>query len=466
MLTTSPTIAQASAADIGAQAARLYELLLTPTGLLVSVFGFAVVSALLVTRSGTTLLGAFAIFLLSMMRSESKYADNTLVQPLETLRAFSRPLAFALFIALALRLLFVPRGGRHLLFTAAAICLLAFESYYLSLLGLFTDPARALFGLTAVVSVAVTICLGFGKWLETDSDSDVLMRMFGIAGIGFILANIGQLALGYSNAILGGRLAGVSGNAQQLSATCCVFIIVACYYFSAAGIGSLRKWIAASAIGMLSLFVLWSGSRTGALCTGLVLVTFFRAKIGRLTVVLVIGAVVLLVSASVFQESTFGVDRFFYGADTRTRVWLAALDDFAKSPIVGSIPTSEEESLSLSESTYLRALALMGIVGGTLVLALVIAMIVGAMKVWKAGHRHASLSAHADMVTSATAFMVIVNAAEGIMLGILTIFVVFLYTIFATSAFVIDAAREAEEAIVDDPSADGQIIGASEPGIG
>lgn len=464
---TAALLAQATSADIGAQAARLLELLLTPTGFVTVAFGLAIIVALLVSRSGTILLGSFAIFLLSMMRSESKYADNTLILPLEALRAFSRPVAFALFIILAARMTLVSRGQRRLLVAVPAACLLAYECYYLGLLGLFVDPARAAFGLVAVISVAVTVCLGFGKWLESESDSGTLMRMFGLAGVGFVLANCAQLGLGYSNAILGGRLAGVSGNAQQMAATCCLFMIVACYYFASSRLGSLAKWVAALCMGILGLFVLWSGSRTGAVCTALVLITYFRAKVGRLAIVLLIGAVVLVIAASLFQESTFGVDRFFYGADTRTRVWLAALDEFAKSPLFGSIPTSEDESLNLSESTYLRSLALMGLVGGTLVLALIVTMLWCAFRVWVAGRRFPSLASHADMVVSSTAFMVIVNAAEGLMMGILTIFVVFLYAMFATSAFVLDAAAEAEFAGELGASDDheGRITGASAPGF-
>ena len=195
-------LAQAAVTDVGAQAARFAELLLTPTGFIAAVAAFAAVGALLATQRGSLLLGAFAVFLLSMMRSESRFADNTLVQPLESLRAFSRPVALLLFVLLAARLVLLPRGRRYRFLLAPAICLLGFELYYLFMLGLFVDPARAAFGTVSVCSVAIAVCLGFGRYLDDDADPEALMKVFGLAGVGFILANMFQLLLGYSNSIL------------------------------------------------------------------------------------------------------------------------------------------------------------------------------------------------------------------------------------------------------------------------
>ena len=446
MLNGQPLLAQAAATDVGDQAARFAELLLTPTGFIAAVAALAAVGGLLATQRGSLLLGAFAVFLLSMMRTESRFADNTLVQPLESLRALSRPVALLLFMLLAARLILLPSGQRNRFLLAPAICLLGFELYYLFMLGVFVDPARAAFGAVSVCSVAIAVCLGFGRYLDADADPEALMKVFGLAGVGFILANMFQLLLGYSNAILGGRLAGVSGNAQQLAATCCVFAIIACYYFSAPRLGSVVRWASAASIGILGLFILWSGSRTGTVCMALVLITFFRARIGRLAIVLAIGSVILVIASSYFQESTITTERLLYGSDTRTKVWLGAFDEFSRAPLFGSIPQSEDDSLNLSESTYLRALALLGIVGGSMVLVLVATMAWTAFRTWIAGRRCPWLAPHADMVVSSTAFMIVVNAAEGLMMGVLTIFVVFLYVIFAMAAYVHDAERQASEA--------------------
>ena len=58
----------ADAADIGAQAAALFDLALTPTGFALIAIGLLVVCSLLVTRFGAEIIGATCIFLLSMMR--------------------------------------------------------------------------------------------------------------------------------------------------------------------------------------------------------------------------------------------------------------------------------------------------------------------------------------------------------------------------------------------------------------
>lgn len=454
MLITHSILAQAFTTDIGAQALQVVELLLTPWGFIISATAATAVTGALFSRFGTELLGAFVIFLLSMMRSESKYADNTLIGPLEILRAYSRPVAFALMLILALRMIPVNRGNRRMLFVFPIGFLLAYELYYLMMLGLFVDPARSIFGALAVVSVALTVCFGYAKWSQPFDTRPGLIRMFAIAGMCFILVNVTQLFLGYSNAILGGRLAGVSGNAQQLAATCCVFEIIACYYFSASRAGTITRWLAAAAMGTLGLFVLWSGSRTGVICSAVVLITFFRAKVGRLAILTVVGALVFLSLTAVFEESTSLTDRLFYGSDTRSRVWAIAIEEFFRAPIFGSIPSAQEDTLNLAESTYLRSLALLGAMGGMFVFLLVASMAWTAVRVWRASLRYPALTPHADIVISATAFMIVVNAAEGLMMGVLTLFVVFLYFTFAMAAYVLDPANQ-----VDPDQIEGQEFG-------
>ena len=424
--------------DIGAQVSALLDFVLTPIGFVAAVLGTGTVAVLLVSRVGIHLLAAFIIFLLSMMRLESKWVDNTLIQPLETIRAYSRPLAWALMIALALRVLALPRGRRTVFFIAPVALFLFFEAYYLGMLGIFVDPARSIFGFIGIIATMVVFVMGLPRLMDAEDERPEFLKCLAIAGILFIVANFAQLGLGYSNAVLQGRLAGIAGNPQQFAAVCVVFSIVGCYYFSVSRAGSPLKWLSAICLGILALFVLWSGSRTGAASLVVAVVAYFRTSLGRLALVGLIGTGVLLALTSVFSESLEITDRFFRGGDTRTLVWLAALEEFMKSPIVGQIPFEDTDGLNLTESVYLRTLALMGSIGGLFLLIAILAWVGCTIKVWRIGQRVPALRAESDFVVSSTAFLLIVSIGEGFLLGVFTLFVAFTYLVFGAAAFVLD----------------------------
>lgn len=434
----------ADAADIGAQVAALFDLALTPTGFALIAIGLLVVCSLLVTRFGTEIIGATCIFLLSMMRLDSKFVDNTLVQPLQAIRDYSRPISLALVLLLAMRALAFQRGERLKLLSLPCVIFFGFETYFLLMVGMFADLPRAIFGWVSIFAILIAYVLGLGRLLQPNQTGRAYVRMFLWAGIAFVAANMFQLTLGYSNAILKGRMAGISGNPQQFSATCCVFTIFFSYLFATTRGGSPLKWMGASMIGVMALFVLWSGSRTGALCFTVCLVAYFRTRVGRLAVLVLSVGVVLGLLTSLFSESTFGTDRFLYGSDTRTAVWLGALDEFVKSPLIGGIPVSGDDGMNYSESTYLRTLAMLGVVGGLQLLLVVVLMIGTAWRAWQIGRYRSDLAPIADVVVASTAFTLVVNIFEGFMFGILTYFIIHMYATFAMAIYVADAGESSE----------------------
>ena len=428
--------------DIGAQARAFLDLLLTPAGFALTFFGIATIGVLLVSRVGTQIVAAFMIFMLSMMRTDSKWSDNTLVQPLETLRNFSRPLALGLLVVLAIRTLAFPRMHRRRMFIAPAAMFLTYQLLFIGMIGLFIDPVRGAFGVVCYLATIAVFAFGLPSLMQDEEDSQGFLKVFAMAGLFFIAANLLQLTGGYYNAVLQGRLAGVAGNAQQMSVTCCAFIAVGCFFFSTGQTGSWTKWIAGVALGILGLFILWSGSRTGAICTAIIVFGFFRARVGRLALLGVIGGAAFAVAIAVFSESLDIVERFVRGSDTRSEVWQSAVVDFIDSPLFGQIPLTKDDGLNFVESTYLRTLALMGILGGAVLAALMYSWVLYAVRIWRMGRAVPSLAPHADFVVAGTAFFVVVNISEGLMMGVLTLFVPFIYAIFSSGAFVLDMGQQ------------------------
>lgn len=427
--------------DIGAQASAFLDALFTPTGFALTTLGVATLGVLLVSRVGTRFVAAFAIFLLTMMRTDSKWVDNTLIQPFETIRNYSRPIALALLIIIAIRSLAFSRVGRQRMLIAPAALFLVYQLLFMSMIGVFVDPVRALFAVVCYVAVIAGFVFGLPALMEEEQDSQSLLKVFALAGLMFIGANILQLGGGYYNAVLQGRLAGISGNAQQLAAVCCGFIAVGCFFFASSEAGSWRKLFAGIALGILGLFVLWSGSRTGAVCATVTVLAFFRARVGRLALLGIIGGGTFAVAVSVYSDSLEIVERFLRGGDTRSEVWASAIADFVDSPIFGQLPLTADDGLNFVESTYLRTLALMGSIGGLALLAVVVAWITCTIRVWRMGRAVPSLALHADFFIAATAFLLLANAAEGFMMGVLTFFIPFIYAIFAMGAYVLDVGQ-------------------------
>jgi len=239
------------------------------------------------------------------------------VQPLETIRAFSRPLAFGLLIVIAARSLGFPRGERLKFVALPTILFLSYELYYVTLIGAFVEPFRGIFGIIGYFAAFAAFALGLPKLMQRPGDSRGLLAIVGLTGVLFIAANFFQLAGGYSNAVIEGRLTGISGNPQQFTMTCCLFLIVGCYFFSTGTAGSWFKWFAGLGLGVIGLFILWSGSRTGAICAVVILLAFFRMKIGRLALLGIVGGGAFAIAVSVFGESLDIVERFFRGGGER-----------------------------------------------------------------------------------------------------------------------------------------------------
>ena len=428
--------------DIGSQALSVFDALFTVRGVLVAVFVTIVVLYLLVYRNGIVLLGSGIVFLLSLSFSDNKYFDNTLIEPLETIRQYSKPTSTALVLILGLRLIFWPRANRARLWSGWMVVFLSFQAYYLLVLGLFNDFSRGFFGIISAVGLCFTFSLGFGKLSMPALSGTAVRDAWVLGGLGFIGANVAQLVGGYGNALPGGRLAGVSGNPQQLAAAAVIFTIVANWTLETSTT-LVKKSAAIACMAMLALFVLWSGSRTGAICLVTVHLAYFRLKVGRLALVFVLTAILLLGLTLVFAESAYLVERFRYGDDTRSAVWLRAIDDFARSPVLGMIISDRgSEPMNVVESGYLRALALLGMPGAIATIALMLTILGTAWRSLRIAKSFPEVGPLSNVICATASFIILVSFFEGFIFGLITIFTAFVYSVGSLVACVNDSGEE------------------------
>jgi hypothetical protein len=192
--------------------------------------------------------------------------------------------------------------------------------------------------------------------------------------------------------------------------------------------------------------VLASGSRTGALSTVVGILFMYRMRVVRLAIV----CLLLLVSfyaVSYFATDTgAAVDRLISTENTRETVWSSAFEDFFRSPVLGQFPFLRGgDRLNEVESSFLRALANMGILGGV-VLALPFAKGVSdAVRVYRYYGASPGLRHLIDLYIGSMAMLIVQNTFDGYVFGYLSLPAIYLYLHFTLGHFLASAVSQPED---------------------
>jgi hypothetical protein len=429
------TLAQAQL-NIGEQVAYFIEKLTTPAGLLLLAAGVFAFLYLLISKRGAEIAIIVWIFLLSTLRADYRDFRNTLFEPLQTLRDYSRPISLCLAVAVAGRLLLLDRGNRRHLVVWGLGALLLFEFYYLGMLMLFGDVARGGFGAVTMLISFAAMVLGLGRTMQDLDGVRRVLGLVGISGLVFIAANVVQLGIGYDNAVVKGRLAGIAGNAQNLAYLCVIYMLTSVYLYDQQGKGKIVRLIYGISIGVYAILIIWSGSRTNAATATVGVLLYYRLRVGRFALLAILAAIALGVFTLIFSESTGNLERFMSGTDTRSGVWERSLSEFRNYPLFGQIPVKTSTELDASESGYLRTLALMGTVGGVLLAGVLAGMAFEIIRAFRAQLQYAELAPICNLVIAGFGTVFVVSIGEGFILGIFTLPVLYIYLLYAASAFI------------------------------
>jgi hypothetical protein len=246
--------------------------------------------------------------------------------------------------------------------------------------------------------------------------------------------NLLQLAIGPGSAVIGGRFAGVSGNAQQAGAVCSALLLANLYLFGELSALRPMKWISAVLVGMLALFIVWSGSRSSVLSTGLGILLMYRLQLGRAAIAGIVTGTVLLAAFSLFQDSSEGLERIVSSStgDTRAAVFAGAIAAWMSSPIIGVMPFGYESGV---ESSYLRALASLGIVGFLVLLVPFLSMGASMFRVLWIGRARPEARRQCDLYFGVIGSFVLMNFLEGFAFGVLTFPMMSTYVMLALGGF-------------------------------
>lgn len=411
----------------------------TGPGLAAALVAAVFAACCLLWSRGLLLAGALQIYILTLSFGNQRWFDNTLIEPLGTLRSHGRSIAFALLVLMLLKSSLASRGWRPRLVPAACWVFLLFQGYYLLRLGL-NEPLRGALGFASVAMTWASFVLGVGKSLQHDPDVDAAVRMVAWASFAFIASNIAQLSLSYGTSVASNRFVGVSGNAQLTGYICAVFLLANMYLFVRAPLIGPTRLLYGAAVGTLALMLLWTGSRTGVL-SGLVgFMMFNRAQVGRILVLGALAGLVVLGLSFVFTESFIGINRLIEGENTRREVWALALDEFAAAPLFGVIG-QRDDTVSAVESSLFSTLSLLGLSGGLPLLLFVCMYGALLLRVWSLRRQGRTLPLAADLCMAWGAVLLVASVFEGFLLGIQAFAITMLYLNLAITAYLVDDAE-------------------------
>lgn len=182
-----------------------------------AILGGLLLSAIAFRRDGAYIGGAVVITCMTMTYHDNKYFDNTLVEPLNTVRNLTKVITFGVLFALALNLLIAPAGVRRHKVNFVLVAYFFFQTLFPVRLAMNGHTTRAGLGWVADLLLFATSGVGFAKMIGEDDDVDRYLGMFGFAAAVFVVLNVTQLLLGYRNAVAGNRLLGISGNPSSLA---------------------------------------------------------------------------------------------------------------------------------------------------------------------------------------------------------------------------------------------------------
>lgn len=234
-------------------------------------------------------------------------------------------------------------------------------------------------GIEAAIFAGITIApvlLQLPGMLEDWEDFRRMLRVIGVVSALWTLACTVQFLINQEVilATFTRRFVGLLANPQHAAVWCSTAVIITTWLALNESKRSLVLFWAAVAASH-AIFVLWTGSRTGALVTLIGLAFVFYSRIGRAVifapVIAVFGYGLLVLATDMGVK--FGFERLVSTDDTRSVAWMTLLNTGLSSPMFGVGTTYA----GASENSFLFGFAAYGVgVVFLLFIAMVVTMVV------------------------------------------------------------------------------------------
>ncbi len=418
------------------QIQNLIAFLFSPVGLLaMSAFLCLLVS---ITVSKSVKWGALIgmLYVSTLGTFEGEMIEHTLVFPLEQIRSQSQAVVGALLIALLIPTLMAPRGWRRRLVPLPVVLYLVFELTFAARQGMGGLMTRGLVGAVLFLLFFLVAGIGVTRWLQTLEDVEALIRSLAVTGLVFVAGVCYQWALN-PGAILLHRFLGTTANPQFAGAFIALTLPPTLYILLRREEPKPLRIALACNVGLMVVFLAWTGSRTGLLMTLVGLGAMFRTRIKKILGVTIVCGIIVIVASQFFSESTRNLERLTSTQDTRSHRWMSLIKDFKSAPLYGQI----SEQPRIMENTYLSTAARMGMVGVTIMVTFMGATFAQVLKLQRYRHDLGEHALMADMVTAGLVSIFVGSVFEGFLLGIVVYWVPFMYICLSVMAFLLDSVE-------------------------
>lgn len=363
------------------------------------------------------------------------HLNLTLAYPMESLRPYGRPITGGLLLLLLLPAIVAPRGWRTRLLLPATIALVFFELVISGRTILGGFEVRGFASASVLFIVFLILGLGLSSWLQDWNDVIIVIRCMAISLMIFIGGTIYQVIMNPGAIVWQGRCFATTGNPQHAALVLSAGLLPLCYLLVRRDGSIIWRSILGATLAFDILFLVWTGSRTGALVGVVGLALLFRAKLARWMTAAVVAGTFILIVLPFFGQSMEGASHILSGADTRSGVWARQFQTFREHMAIGVLdePTN-------SENSYLATAARFGLLG-VVPLAIAVALVGSAL--WALQRTRRYLGEHmltADLVTGGLCALLLGAWFEGYLMGVLTNIVMLIYIYLAILAYMLDLA--------------------------
>jgi O-antigen ligase len=410
----------------------------SPVGAVLLFFYIEIFLAIGTSRRVKWVVLCLLMYIASLGRYDKPWVDYTLIQPLQSLLNYSREITTALLVTLLVPTFLANKGNRKKLLLTCTAAFFVMELVYAGRLWTGGFPERGLLSLCTYSLVFGTLGIGLSKWLQGIEDVRMVLKALVGVGILFLIGVTAQLLANRSAIVWESRLFGTTGSPQHTALVIAMLIPVVCYFLMLSGKSQLWKGLLAVIAGVFSIFLIWTGSRTGVLMSLIGVVLLFRTRFGKLALILGFSGVFALLAWNLFSESTENIGRLASREDTRTWVWNSLIQDFKSSPWLGYIPDDGR----IGENSYLSVAARLGVMG---LLPLMIGFVLCGVSLIKLMVKKRYLnrdeSLLSDLVLSSFVVIAVGAFFEGYLLGTLTFMVFYIYALLAILTYLLDREK-------------------------
>ena len=308
---------------------------------------------------------------LSAFTDEYIKVPPPLVFPLQEIRQFGRPLAILLLVLLLVISLNTKNIWRKKIIPQPIIYICLVQCAIVCKILTSGSSSFAFLGGATFGSLVLVVILGPSRWLDNDDSFQLGVWAIAMVGVIFTLVNGYQALFDlYPLAFIHGWFLGTTGNPHHAAILIDATIpsLLFMFFNTKQRKYVWLKWLWAVFFCLEAIVLLMTASRTGISVFIVSILIFFRYRLGRLSLIIVLAALLISLLIPDFTSSSkpelFSrtVDKFEAGENTRGNVWNRYLGAFLEYPVIGE--PLKGDRLRFGESSWLGVFGALGLAGG------------------------------------------------------------------------------------------------------